>query len=101
MIKKLPEKLIIWLIADDLINFRLINRLAKINRRAYAYLSQNSIAVFEIMGFEEASDYEHYSYYLERRHGVKNISQAEPNRDPFLKLAEDIYNELERRASEK
>jgi hypothetical protein len=88
---------LINLITDDLINWRLINESAKINSRTWRYVSKNIEAVIELMGFEHPVDVEQYEYYAKRRREALQMFLPEPNRDPFKKLAEEIYTELERR----
>ncbi len=88
---------LINLITDDLINWRLINELAKTDTRTWRYVSKNIEAVIEAMHFEHPADVEQYEYYTKRRHEVVQMWLPEPDRSPFKKLAEEIYNELERR----
>lgn len=93
----LPKKLLLFLITDDLINWRLINKLVKVNPTAWCFASKNIESVIEAMGF---NNYElmtgMYQYYDRRRQEAKNIPPA-ANRELYKELAEDIYTELERR----
>jgi hypothetical protein len=93
----LHKKYLVNLITDDLINWKLINELAKADTRAWRYVSKNIEAVIEAMGFEYPSDVVQYEYYTTRRREALQLFLPEPDRGPLQKLAEEIYTELERR----
>lgn len=88
---------LINLITDDLINWRLINELAKTDTRARRYVSKNIEAVIEAMQFDHPVNVQQYEYYTKRRREALQMWLPEPDRGAFKKLAEEIYNELERR----
>jgi hypothetical protein len=97
MVTTLHKKHLINLIADDLINWRLINELAKTDARAWRYVSKNIEAVIDAMHFEHPANVEQYEYYTKRRRDALQILLFERDRNLFKKLAEEIYIELERR----
>ncbi|MCD6065854.1 MAG: hypothetical protein K0S33_680 [Bacteroidetes bacterium] len=92
------KKHLIYLITDDLINWRMISKVAKINPAAWCYASRNIEVVIEAMGLDfPASMFDQFEYYVKRRREVKDLPLLVASREPFKALAEDIYNELERR----
>jgi hypothetical protein len=97
--KAIPQKLILFLIADDLLNFKLVRGLEKLDLNSHRYFMKIDVVIFELLGFNEKQDHEHFTYYLKRRREVSEIT-LQPDRSALNALALDIYNNLmERRHS--
>ncbi|MBI1835941.1 MAG: hypothetical protein HYR91_01615 [Flavobacteriia bacterium] len=88
------QKLIISLIKDDLINFKLVNGLNKLGLNAGMYFTHSCDTVFKLMGFEnEKYNEELFEHYIELSKKVINIDISESN-EPLNELCIEIYTEL-------
>ena len=88
------EKLIISLIKDDLINYKLVHSLNDLGLNAYTYFLHLSESIFELMGFDESKRSDAlFERYTKRLSAVKAINLAAQN-NALEKLAKEIYNDL-------
>lgn len=91
---KKRKKLIVSLITDDLINYKLVNALMELNMDASCYLLNLSSTVIRLMGFSKEQNehiFEHYMDLMQRAKYVNN----EQNNAEFTALAHEIYNHLQ------
>lgn len=95
------KELIISLIADDMVNYKLVSGLEQINLEAHYYFLKLSETIFELMRFQDDQAGEDaFEYYMSRLYEAKNISVTY-ERTEINALALDIYTELERRSHAK
>jgi hypothetical protein len=88
------KDLIIRLIKDDIINTKLVNGLDKLGLFSDDYILNLGDTVFRLFGFPE-EDEESFEFYMDQRKRANKFSIK--SHKPFGVLAEDIYNELEKR----
>lgn len=88
------QKLIISLIKDDLINFKLVNGLNELGINANMYFINSSDTVFKLMGFEnEKYDEVLFEHYIELSKKAIEIDISLSN-EPLNDLCNEIYSEL-------
>lgn len=88
------KKLIVSLIADDLIHHKLINGLISLNLDAGQYYANIGDKVICLMGYTNPQQNQlAYERYLQLLKKGKRISLKE-NNNAMQKLAEEIYAEL-------
>jgi len=91
---KKRKKLLVSLITDDLINYKLVHGLLELNLASGSYLLNLSATIIGLMGFRGDQNevvFEHYMDLLERAIYVDNSE----NNSGFTVLAHEIYDYLQ------
>lgn len=84
---------IVSLITDDLINQKLVNCFREMGIDAENYQLDLGNSVFYLMGIKRTTEDTYFNQYMKLAEATKSIS-FEANREPFKKLALEIYNYL-------
>lgn len=94
-VKKLSEKqLVVAMIRDDLVNYRLLNGLHRLGLVTEVYFLNASQTVFDYLGIESDMGYDkNYARYEELKEEVMDLD-LEYEMGKLNKLAEKIYREL-------
>jgi hypothetical protein len=89
------EQLIIKLIRDNLINFKLVSGLNILGLNAHDYHLYLGDTIFELMGFKESKDSDliYENVFIANCEKVRHISFAMSTEELDL-LSEEIYKEL-------
>lgn len=96
---KSNKTLIISLIAEDMVNYKLLSALSQTGIQADFFFLKVTEIVFDMMGFKNDKDGEEaYDYYMSRLHETKRL-RVDLDRSAIKPLALEIYAELERRLS--
>lgn len=96
MKSKKRQKLIVSLITDDLIHSKLIEALNDLHLEGSHYFLNLSDTIISLMGFEGPQNEVVFEYYLDQLKRAKHVDNSENNVN-FVKLANDIYNDLVRK----
>lgn len=88
------KKLIISLIADDLVHTKLTDGLAALGLNPENYLLNLGDIIIQLMGFEGAENERVYAYYHQQLKRARLADNSE-HATAFKKLANDIYHNLQ------
>ena len=94
--KNSKQAMILRLIVDDLLNYKLVSGLQKLNLASPRYFARFDVIIFQLLGFDGVTSNQHFQYYKKRRTDAERIC-IEKNNEDLTDLAFDILCELERR----